>query len=729
MLSILCELAPPKMKTTTLAFIIFTFVFLRPLVRGGSNERKMNLAKDKKCSLLCPPGRECHIQSDGKTKCVCLARCKKRFHPVCGSDGNLYDSHCELHRTACLSGEKISIDFKMMNCLKTKQSIHGCHDHKLSKMKQLILAMFHKKKHKEVTSASVIDELYLRYNRDGDHRVSGFELKKLITDYVIYPSIKELADVCHATKWLKSGDQDENGYLSKAEFLQSFASKPEVDIFQDEKQSLPGSSLTLRCQVRGYPVSSVTWFKDQMRLKKNGRVSMSPEGRLSIKDLGAGDNGVYTCEAINDLGLDRKQVEIKVVEPVAQIPVKGGEAFYAFANDGVYVINPENLSAVSHIPADDVINGTQSTICTRGRDRACNWGGAVNINSKHLYAADFLGQRVLVLDVAAQKFVQEVKIDDYPYQLKYFRSLDAVWVLSWADKSLETLTEDEDDNGTVFVIPEASKMTEHTSIKVQTMDDNSQSVHGFFAADNCELTGAETAKTNYGYVTHIFETGFHEVDLSTMEFSKFYNLSEYQCHGTFGLAVSESRNLAFVQCYTNEDRDTKAQLVIDLKEDQLQAMSEYNFGTSFASPDGRFVITLNYYAILTQYIDPAGQLFLFQEIESNLLLSQLAFYRRDAGYDLYVTSRDKSAIIVLHVDQRGIKILKFISDVGKPQQEDWVHTQRPIVIGCGSDPRYLATAATGENTVVILDAERREMVGKVEGIKGARAIVWLGHEE
>ena len=45
----------------------------------------------------------------------------------------------------------------------------------------------------------------------------------------------------------------------------------------------------------------------------------------------------------------------------------------------------------------------------------------MNINSKHLYAADFLGQRVLVLDVAAQKFVQEVKIDDYPYQLKYFR--------------------------------------------------------------------------------------------------------------------------------------------------------------------------------------------------------------------------------------------------------------------------------------------------------------------
>ena len=25
---------------------------------------------------------------------------------MCGSDGTLYDSHCELHREACLRGEK-----------------------------------------------------------------------------------------------------------------------------------------------------------------------------------------------------------------------------------------------------------------------------------------------------------------------------------------------------------------------------------------------------------------------------------------------------------------------------------------------------------------------------------------------------------------------------------------------------------------------------------------------
>ena len=95
--------------------------------------------------------------------------------------------------------------------------------------------------------------------------------------------------------------------------------------------------------------------------------------------------------------------------------------FYVFANDGVYVINPEKSTTVNHIRADDVINGTTKPICTRSQQKACNWGGAVSVNLIYVYVADFLGQRVLVLDIAAQKFVEEVPTDYYPYQLKYLR--------------------------------------------------------------------------------------------------------------------------------------------------------------------------------------------------------------------------------------------------------------------------------------------------------------------
>ncbi|MGH0161461.1 UNVERIFIED_CONTAM: hypothetical protein FKN15_041224 [Acipenser sinensis] len=38
-----------------------------------------------------------------------MERCKPHYKPVCGSDGELYENHCELHRAACLKKQKITI--------------------------------------------------------------------------------------------------------------------------------------------------------------------------------------------------------------------------------------------------------------------------------------------------------------------------------------------------------------------------------------------------------------------------------------------------------------------------------------------------------------------------------------------------------------------------------------------------------------------------------------------
>lgn len=101
------------------------------------------------------------------------------------------------------------------------------------------------------------------------------------------------------------------------------ASKPEVDILQNEEQLTSGSNLTLKCQVRGYPGPAITWFKDDKRLKATDHVFMTPDGELFIKGLVAGDGGVYTCEALNDLGMDRKEVKLNVLELTTNAPVSG----------------------------------------------------------------------------------------------------------------------------------------------------------------------------------------------------------------------------------------------------------------------------------------------------------------------------------------------------------------------------------------------------------------------
>lgn len=99
--------------------------------------------------------------------------------------------------------------------------ILDCPEEKLFKMKQTILAAFHTELRKEATSKILIDELFFRYNRDGDHSISSFELKSLVTDYVMYNNIKELAGKCHPTQWLNTADKDFDGFLSKDEFSQS----------------------------------------------------------------------------------------------------------------------------------------------------------------------------------------------------------------------------------------------------------------------------------------------------------------------------------------------------------------------------------------------------------------------------------------------------------------------------------------------------------------------------
>jgi len=61
------------------------------------------------CSAVqCRPGRECRSEAGSEPQCVCRLQCPEHWKPVCGSDGVSYDNHCELHRSACVSGTHIS---------------------------------------------------------------------------------------------------------------------------------------------------------------------------------------------------------------------------------------------------------------------------------------------------------------------------------------------------------------------------------------------------------------------------------------------------------------------------------------------------------------------------------------------------------------------------------------------------------------------------------------------
>lgn len=62
--------------------------------------------ENKYCGL----GRHCVVNGEsGQAECVCMERCKLHYKPVCGSDGEFYENHCEVHRAACLKKQKVTI--------------------------------------------------------------------------------------------------------------------------------------------------------------------------------------------------------------------------------------------------------------------------------------------------------------------------------------------------------------------------------------------------------------------------------------------------------------------------------------------------------------------------------------------------------------------------------------------------------------------------------------------
>jgi len=98
-------------------------------VRGGGHHNLLfttfREAEDLCANVTCRAGRECRVLSAGIADCVCMASCPNKGRPICGSDGLLYKSHCDLHREACLKGIHI----------RPKFHDHSCHEDPLEKLK------------------------------------------------------------------------------------------------------------------------------------------------------------------------------------------------------------------------------------------------------------------------------------------------------------------------------------------------------------------------------------------------------------------------------------------------------------------------------------------------------------------------------------------------------------------------------------------------------------------
>jgi hypothetical protein len=75
---------------------------------------------------------------------------------------------------------------------------------------------------------------------------------------------------------------------------------------------LYGSDKKFFCEVIGVPRPSVTWYKDDVELQENDKLSLISDGSLVLRDVTEIIDGMYTCLATNFEGEARSSLDIRV---------------------------------------------------------------------------------------------------------------------------------------------------------------------------------------------------------------------------------------------------------------------------------------------------------------------------------------------------------------------------------------------------------------------------------
>ena len=237
---------------------------------------------------------------------------------------------------------------------------------------------------------------------------------------------------------------------------------------------------------------------------------------------------------------------------------------------------------------------------------------------------------------------------------------------------------------------------------------------------------------NTAYVTHLFNSGFHKINLQSKTYSGYINLTSLRCTGTYGIAYSPVNNHLFVQC---RKRPGNSILEVDVANDNI--VKNWNIlGSPFVSPNGRYIVVLYGPVNETSNTLLDSRMNVLEITRSGVSnypelripggVSEVTFYpkKTNAGsYYAFVTLKFDSKIAVVDLDlaKNG-----NLSDVQYIENVDELDTSRHgasrVIVSGG---KWIVSPASRSKSVVIIDADTHEVHGKVQDVDGGDYTVWV----
>ncbi|XP_029410058.1 follistatin-related protein 4 isoform X2 [Nannospalax galili] len=277
---------------------------------------------------LCSRGSRCVLNREtGRPVCRCLEVCRPRYMPVCGSDGRLYENHCELRRAACLLGKRV-VSVHSKDCFLKGDM---CTMAGYARLKNVLLALQSRRQplqegdnRQDLASQKrlLVECLFKDLDTDGNGHLSSSELAQhVLKEQDLDGDLRG----CSPGDLLQFDDYNSDGSLTLREFYTAFQ-VIQLSLAPEDKVSVTtvtvGLSTVLTCAIRGDLRPPIIWKRNGLTLNFLGLEDINDFGEddsLYITKVTTIHTGNYTCHALGHEQLFQTHVLQVNVPPVIRV--------------------------------------------------------------------------------------------------------------------------------------------------------------------------------------------------------------------------------------------------------------------------------------------------------------------------------------------------------------------------------------------------------------------------